>query len=138
MLVLHEPRTRPGHCCYSHSPLFSTGIAVHHSVSTAIGHKFSTSNMLHRHHHQQLVELPFSTAVFWPGVNEYSISFLQDLLHEVVLSNKIVSSIAAGRTWGRIVLRCNHVGVSLRLVGRVVLMVGPLLCQSSLSQWAQA
>jgi hypothetical protein len=87
---------------------------------------YYASNKPHRHH-QQLVELPFSTTVFWQGVNEYSISFLQDLLHEVISSNAIVSSIAASRTWRRIVLRCNRVGVFLRLLGRVVLMVGLLL-----------
>jgi len=56
------------------------------------------------------VELTFPITVFWQDVKEYSTRFLQDLSHEVILSNAIVSSIAAGRTRRRIFcVRCSFV-----------------------------
>jgi hypothetical protein len=114
---------------------FGTSMVVHHSASTAIRSKFgilhfildsvSTSKGLHRHH-QQLLEPPLPNTAFRQGVNECLTCFLQDLLHPVILSEGIVTSLAASRTWRRI-SPLYHVGIFLRLLDRVVLMVVLLL-----------
>jgi hypothetical protein len=149
LLVLHKPRTRPGRSgCGSGVDRIDYGEEAFLYLPRVFWATRMDQSRLHRWfiEHRCVIQtpcrldtnsgyyfilgsvgaskgLPFPNTVFLQGVNEHLTTFLQDLLHEVILPGTIASSIAASRNRRRITLRCNHVRVSLRLFGRVVLLV---------------